>query len=453
MALRVWGDDAWQAGDDVVTLYWLKSGVIVYIKDYEKESPDTWRLTPFALIYTEPAKTHDTEPQIVTLEGREATLMFDHPVDLVKMTGARPIGGRITGNVQIQADRGTPNPVDDLVAYADELQFKEEERRVWTDSPVRMVSADAVITGTAGEMHLIFEEPTRQGASAQKFQSVSDLVLVREVQVNMLAASSGMTPSAKSSVAAKPKDDKSPKDEPRTPVQITCRGPFRYDLENSEAHFNQNVTMVRQTGTTPDGDEQFDRLFCDELVVFFEKATKANDSANADGDKTAKSQFEFRQARASGRAVRVLSDSQSVEAIGQEMIYDATTGNTVLRGDSEVVATKEGNVLHGHELKFTAGEPGRQLAEAIGQGTLESRDTDGALRLTARWSEGARIAPYGEQGKNQLLTLVGAAEVVQPERGKFNADRLKVWLQPAVANSPSYLPGQPTEASRWAPSR
>src|SRR5262249_5872393 len=145
LARKVWGADSWQAGDDVVTLYWLQSGVVVYIKDYEKESPDTWRLIPFSLVYKEPAKTPGTAPQIVTVDAREATLVFGRPVDLIRMSGARPIGGRIAGNVQIQADRGTETPLDDFVAYADELQFLEAENRVWTDSAVRMVSGtDAV---------------------------------------------------------------------------------------------------------------------------------------------------------------------------------------------------------------------------------------------------------------------------------------------------------------------
>ncbi len=125
----VWGDDSWQAGDDVIVLYWLHSGVVVYIKDYEKETPETWRLTPFSLVYSEPSKTPGGQPQLVTLDGREATLVFDGPVDLIRMSGARPIGGTISGNVQITADRGTNTPVDDLIAYADELQFLEAEKR------------------------------------------------------------------------------------------------------------------------------------------------------------------------------------------------------------------------------------------------------------------------------------------------------------------------------------
>jgi lipopolysaccharide export system protein LptA len=452
VARKVWGAESWQASDDVVTLYWLQSGVIVYIQDYEKESPDTWRLIPFALVYTEPAKAAKTPSQMVTLEGQEATLVFDRPVDLIRMSGARPIGGKISGNVQIQADRGTESPVDDFVAYADDLRFEEAENRVWTDSPVRMVSADAVMTGTSGEMHLKFSDSAGPGRDSPRFQGVSDLVLFRDVQVNMLASTASGTAShaTRSAAVPHPKHEKSPKTEPKTPVQITCRGPFRYDLEKSEAHFSQHVVMVRQTG-----ESEYDRLFSDELAVLFERAAVSGaDSADIGSDQESdKLQFQFREARATGRAVRVLSDAQSIEAIGQEVVYDAVTGHTVLRGDPEVVATREGNVLHGREVKFAAAEPGRQFAEVSGEGSLESRDANGELRLIARWSQHARVEPQNDQNKQQLLTLQGAAEVEQPGRGSFYADRLRVWLVPNTGDALPSGSDHDSDTSKWAPSR
>ncbi len=246
------------------------------------------------------------------------------------------------------------------------------------------------------------------------------------------------------------KGDKAPKDEVRMPVQISCQGPFRYDLDASNAHFSQNVTMTRQTG-----ESQFDRLFSDELAVMFEKSA-AQGSLTADTNSESKPsnlQFQFRQARATGRSVRVVSDAQGIEAIGSEMEYDAGTGHTMLRGDPDVVATKEGSVLHGHEIKFTAAEPGRQSAEVIGEGSLETRDADGQVQLTAQWTESARFAPQGEQDKLQLLLLQGTAKVEQPGRGTFQADRLKVWLQPNASEAGTAPAAVGIDTSKWSPSR
>jgi hypothetical protein len=455
MARRVWGDDAWQAGDDVVTLYWLQSGVIVYIKDYEKETDDTWRLEPFSLIYTEAPKTPGGNSQIVTMEGKQATLIFDRPVDLIRMSGARPIGGKISGNVQIQADRGTENTGDDFVAYADELQFQESEKRVWTDSSLRLVSgADAVMTGTGGEMHLKFTDPGQGGRETPQFEGATDLVLFHNVQVNMLAAASdglastARPPGATKSKSDKPKSDKAPSQDPM-PVQITCNGPFRYDVEKTEARFNNTVEMERQTG-----ESQFDRLFSDELVVIFEKNPTNSESLTGGADPSPENApFQFRQAHATGRSVRILSDGQSIEAIGREMIYDATTGHALLRGEPDVVAVKDGSVLHGRELKFTAGEAGQQVAEAMGAGSLEARNPAGEVQLVARWSDWARMGPQGDQGKLQLLTMQGDAKVDQPGKGAFQADRLKVWLMPNPSAAPSEAPASPIDAGNWIPTR
>lgn len=440
IARDVFGPDSWQATADIA-LNWERSGVIIYILDYEPVDQKTLRLVPFSLVYIEAAKKGNAKPQIVTLEGKEALLEFDRPVDPIRMTTAKPLGVKIMGNVQVQADRGTPDPLDDLVVYTDSLEFNDAEKRIWTDSPVRIVSADTVMTGTGGEIHLNLDD-SKKSRDLPMFQGVRDFLLARDVQINMLAgAGGGLMP------GANPARDgsKDRPDKPKMPVTVSCQGPFIYEFDPAQGRFSDTVTMIRQTG-----EAQFDRLLCDQLMIeFFKPNSKDEPALELNGGE---SQFEFRRAHATGRAVRVLSDAQAVEAIGTEMEHDAATGLTVLRGD-EVVATQAANVLHGRELKFSPSEQGERNAEAVGPGSIESRDPEtGEIRLVAHWTEGARIEPHAKG--QQLLTLFGGAEVDQPGRGTLAAERVKVWLsRGSDAAAPSSRREDAGDSSKWTPSR
>jgi hypothetical protein len=439
IARDVFGPDSWQANADIA-LNWERSGVIIYILDYEPVDQKTLRLVPFSLVHIEATKKGNTRPQIVTLEGKEALLEFDRPVDPIRMTTAKPLGVKITGNVQVQADRGTPDPLDDLVVYTDNLEFNDAEKRIWTAAPVRIVSADTVMTGTGGEVHLNLDD-SKKSRDLPMFQGARDFILARDVQINMLAgAGSTLMPGA-SPAREEPKGNA---DKPRLPVTISCLGPFVYEFELAQGRFSDTVMMIRQTA-----EAQFDRLLCDQLTIDFSKSDAENDQVSE--SKVDDGQLQFRRAHATGRAVRVLSDVQAVEAIGNEMEHDATTGLTILRGDPEVVATQASNVLHGRELRFTPASQGDRSAEAVGPGSIESRDPTGDIRLVAHWTDGARIEPHAN--RQQLLTLVGAAEVDQPGRGTLAADRVKVWLSRGTDDAQANDRDAADGSSKWTPSR
>jgi len=443
IARQVFGPDSWQAQDDVVALYWLHNGVIIFIKDYERQSPQAWRLVPFSLVYQDQPKTPGDPPQIVTMEGKEAVLEFDRPVDLIHMTGAKPIGGKITGAVQIQCDRGTPDPIDDIVAYMDSLEFLDAEKKIWTASPVRLVSSETVMTGTGGEIHLYLDDSQKKSRDVPLFQGVRDFVLFRDVRINMLAGGDHAMPGA----ARGSRQEAARKQKPKTPVTITCNGPFVYTIEEALGQFSDTVMMIRQTG-----DSQYDRLFCDTLDILFEKL-KAGEVPEADRSPGGM-QLQYRRAHATGQTVRVVSDGQSVEAVGAELEHDALTGQTILRGDPDVLATRGGDVLRGRELRFESTEKGQPGAEVVGAGSLESRIAEtGDIKMSAQWTEWARLEQHGDQGPQQVLTLQGAVEVDQPGRGTVNANRVKVWLTPSKLENPVRTGQAATDGSKLQPSR
>ncbi len=440
-ARKVFGPESWQAKADIA-LYWSNSGVIIYIADYEQIGAETLKLKPFSLIYMDRSSSRDGEPNIITLRADEATLEFDQPIDILQMSDARPIGGRITGDVEVEADRATPDRADDLLAYTDYLEFQESEHKVWTAAPVRIVTGDTVLTGRGGELQLKDPQPGKKAKSSSAFEGISELVLLHEVQINMKSAGGALIPGA-------PRPGRYPAGEreaKQVPVSIVCRGPFSYDLAASIAVFHDAVQMTRQTSET-----EFDRLFCDELHAVFDKQKQAGDGtpdkAGAGKDPS------FREAHATGQPVRIVSDSQGMEASGTELHYDAASGQSLLRGVPEVVAAQHGSVIHAPELRLTSGADGQQTAMASGPGHMTMQDKDtGDTSLAAQWQEWVRIEPQGDQ---QLLVLKGSVTVEQPGRGVLHADRVRVWFarRAGPAPAPALAGGTAMDTSNHVPSR
>jgi lipopolysaccharide export system protein LptA len=440
VAERVFGPDSWQAKADIA-LYRLQSGIIIYIADYENVGDQSLRLAPFSLVYAEQRKRGEPEPQIVTVQSNEAVLDFDRPIDAVvgQMASVKPIAGRLIGDVQIQADRATPDPDDDVLIYCDQpLEFKETDNKISTDGAVRVIAPGVVVTGTGGEVLMDLQQPPSRTSGLPMFGGVREVVLANQIQINMLAAldSGPAAPGARTKGGA-------PAEPKKTPISLACQGPFTYDMQDGTARFQRSVMMVREAA-----DGRLDRLFCDELTALVEKVDTDSAATRDAGPKDLPLQFQ--SARATGRTVRIVSEGQGVEAMGTELTYDAGTGRSVLRGEPEVMVSQAGNVLHGRELRFTRAEAAH-IVEAAGPGSMESRDSaTGDVRLQAHWTGGARVEPQGEQ---QLLTLEGDVELAQPARVALRADRVRVWLAHESPQNGAPARHAAAEGSDWAPVR
>jgi hypothetical protein len=435
VAAEVFGKDSWQAEADIV-LYWRTHGVVIYVADYKQVDPQRFELVPFSLVYADRSKAAEAKPQYVTLEGEQATLEFDRAIDLIQVGGARPVGGRISGDVRIQMDRGTAEPEDDIAAYVDYLEFNESRQQIWTNGPVRIVAPDVVATGQGGEIHLEPLDDSRRPADKPGFQGVRDVVLLKDVAVHMVAAAGGFAPGAKPA-------DATGKAAKKVPVTVTCDGPFVYDFAGSTARFLRNVRMVREMG-----ESRADRMFCDELTGRFEPQ-QAGDAAKS-APRPGQPPLAFRAAHATGNPVRIYSDAQAVEAAGVELHHDAATGQSVLRGDPEFLATQAGNVVHGRELQIIPTPDNQRSIVAHGPGRIEAHDKQsGTVTLQARWTEWGRLDPRDGQ---QVLMLKGEVEAELPNRVTLQSDRLKLWIAP-VHGSRANEPGSSTLASSFVPSR
>ncbi len=193
----------------------------------------------------------------------------------------------------------------------------------------------------------------------------------------------GSKPPAKKGPIAK--KDQRPVD--KRLIQVRTQGPFRYDLNRELAHFekpaNQRPGLVEHvTVTRTDRTGGQDLLDCEYLDVQFhrnkaEVAAKGADKRERPGPRKKPSgsndgDLEVKSIRAWGETVVMTSDSENLHATGSELIHDAETRMTVLKGspNQQVIAVKEGNLLRGSEMHLYGDDKQISQAHILGTGPL-----------------------------------------------------------------------------------
>ena len=146
------------------------------------------------------------------------------------------------------------------------------------------------------------------------------------------------------------------------PVEITCRGPFSFNVVKRVASFADNVDVVR---LNPNGPS--DQIQGDLLSMYF----IARDKAKADSANSPDLDLERLEMR--GHPVTVNAPTQNVTARSERLEYNLKTNLISLDGGPEVFLRQGPNEIHGHSLQYQSLGPNR-LGRAAAQGPGWLRD-------------------------------------------------------------------------------
>ncbi len=420
--------------------YWQPQGIVM--------AADDGKLVDGKLMLTKVSvallgKPRDSgEREVNTLRGQTAHIEFDQPISNLKdANDRRPVGGTIEGNVRLQNNRRTARMDDDLHLDTEWLAFNEDQHRVWTDRPVVLTDSHPFqrrITGTGLEVILLPKEE-KPGDRKEKHKpsvgGVKQIRLEREVRMDLLVDADGFMSSGAASARPAAK----------SPVAVTSRGPFLYEVEcepeTDRATFTDHVNVIRklETPAAPGSDqpgEQYDQLDCEKLVLLFrrkgseEKARPAADEGRMD--------LTLLSARATGKQVVLVSDAEHLNATGNDFLYDATTKRSILKGEPDMVAERDGHQMRARALVLEGvgdkdpKRKGVREAVALGPGEIRMKmpDRPDQPGLVARWQDELRSA---KEGNVDRLTLTGQVFLEDAQRGRLQADRLTVWLQAVEA--------------------
>ena len=109
------------------------------------------------------------------------------------------------------------------------------------------------------------------------------------------------------------------------------------------------------------------------------------------------------------------SDTEVLEAHGNDFFYDKKTHLSILKGQPRMWALKEGNEIEAPELQLLEIQ-GAQQATALGEGHIRMLDKKtGDRPVEAHWKN---KLVYGKEGPHDLLTLMCDASFVDHEHAQ-----------------------------------
>lgn len=474
-------------------------GVVLAADHFNIEPDGRVKLAPFSIAIFGKPKGEASYPEINTVRSDVAYLTFEKPItsladmgkykivggELVRDLERRPEGGfkqRVQdkeggGTVTIVNNRRSPQRDDDLSLTTPGPVFYDERiRKIWTDQPVKLIDLQSKpkpteVTATGLDVNLADENappgaapagtipkvgrphppagtvpprkqrgPTVSGVERVVLRGDVDMHLWEDARSGFLGGTRVESPAAK--VEGGP-----PAGPQKALVVINTQGPFTYDVTTDKARFdisrhpgphpnNVVVQRIQEQGGTRDQliSDHLELQFCRKSVQPRPATATAGPAGSGGDDRSV--QLEIETAHAWGDQVTLSSDSEGLTAFGKDLVYEARTRQSTLRGDPEMIAMKDGNEIYARELVLVGlGQKEGQQAMARGPGRIKIRDrSSGRPTVQATWKD---TLVSSREGTQDVLTLTGDAAFEDEEHGQhLRADRLKVWLDAGEARTP-----------------
>jgi hypothetical protein len=336
------------------------------------------------------------------------------------------IGGDLDGEIVIHSQQRDPGPEDDLLIRTRDVVMADNA--IHSESQVEFRLGSSFGSGREMWMDLV---PNNSGdaKAGPSFGGIRGFSLKRDVKLHLAVDS-----------LKKPEDGAATAKEPQPPIEVSSRGPFKFDMQSYVASFVDHVDVLRIAPSGPS-----DQLLCEELFVHF--VPKVNADGTSETPKPGKApKLEPGWIRAFGNPVVITAPSSKATAFGEELAYDLRKRNgalKALRPGEQVKVTYEQNEIHARELHFSPGATKADLGSflAVGPGWLKgTRPEDPDAPIEARWSDQALLRP--EKGEH-VLSVTGRAFIKSATSGSLAADAIHAWLRPGEP-LPDGKKGQPT---------
>jgi len=411
-------------------------------------------ITPCTLIFLpeepadDPAERHR---RAVVLEARRgAVLRFAEPIDPLRGKIGRPIGGELIGPITIRSQGKDPGTEDDLLVVTRDVELTQ--RHIWTPHPVDFQWGRS--HGRGRRLHIELLEEKRSTDIDREGPNIAGVKLFELREIERIHIELGKRDRASASAPSDASAGKTPVASlAGQPVELSCRGPFRFDVPGKTATFKDRVDVWR---VQPNGPS--DQLSCELLTLYFVDREEAEEAEQAaargaapgaervtdDGgeertvalkDRLAGS-LALRLARIEARGDPVIASipSERAAARGQRLVYDLLEDRVVLQGTDEVMLKQAENEIHARSLDYLASPDGR-LGEVYAEGPgwlrahIERRPED---RLEARWNKVLQVRP---QHDKHVISLHGGAALRSPGVGQLDAEEIRFTLREAPSRA------------------
>jgi hypothetical protein len=408
-------------------------------------------ITPCTLVFLPEQPADDPAERLrraVVLEARQgAVLRFAEPIDPLRGKIGRPVGGELVGPITIRSQGQDPGPDDDLLIVTRDVELTQ--RHIWTSHAVDFRWGRS--HGRGRRLHIELLEEKRSSDVDRDQPNIAGIKLFELREIERIHLELGKQKPASGAATPGTSEGKTPMAGlAGQPVELSCRGPFRFDVPGKVATFKDRVDIWR---VHPNGPS--DQLSCELLTLYFigrEEADgpPARDPASlappAPPDHTAGAamlkdrlagSLALRLARIEARGDPVVASipSERAAARGQRLVYDLLEDRIVLQGADEVMLKQAESEIRARSLDYLA-SPGGRLGEVYAEGPgwlrarLENRPDD---RLEARWNTVLQVRP---QQDKHVISLHGGAALRSPGFGQLDAKDIGFTLRQVPGTTP-----------------
>jgi hypothetical protein len=226
-----------------------------------------------------------------------AEIQFDRPLDFARAEFGRLVGGHLPGEIVIFSPATSPEANDRLHLTTREIHI--DRQRAYTTSEVAFTFGDSHGRGRDLTIALLPKNPEDPQSGVG---GVRSLTLARIDRLHLETKGAGLLPDLpgqkKLAAAA-------------APLEVTCQGPFVFDVRTETALFDEGVVVERVNPAGPP-----DKLTCRQLLLVF-----------ADEDGPAVSSGQDSQARAAPGDL-LAGKLKRVVAIGSPVTLEAPSSAT-----------------------------------------------------------------------------------------------------------------------------
>jgi hypothetical protein len=420
---QLFGPDDWERRDPVV----LESerGKLL-IGGYQPGPDGSVEVSPCTIIiYPEGdyATEEDRIRHAIVLQAKKAHLAFDEPFELRRGKIGKLVAGSLVGPILIRSDQKEPGPADDLVIETRDVQLTDS--RIFTPHPVKFRWGKNYGSGSQMQMELV---PKDEGARSRgpSVSGLKSFELARDVHLHLVPTGKEMRSVSDNAAAAAPP---ALGDGPvaMLPIEIRCRGPFRFDMTMSMATFRDQVDILQ---IQPNGES--DQISGELLALYFGPRQQPGQSADIvpTGPADRDTKLEAKRLEVKGAPVVIRSQVHSVQARGDRLEYDIPTRRISLSAQTEVIVTRGSDEIRAQQLHYQPGEQGRMgRFIAVGAGWLRAVIDERSNRpFEARWGKQLWFRPDPDAPHNDIVSLEGSAEARMPGMGGLKADDIYCWL-------------------------
>jgi lipopolysaccharide export system protein LptA len=431
-------------------------GLYIYFGDYEIAAGNDKKnieFYPITIVYITGKPNGDAlRDEIYTLQAERARIRFDREVNFTSGQGAQPLAGWVSGKVVLRSNQGSAKTDDDVSVTTERLDYEKAKNQIWSHEHVLVADGEGMkISGKGMQIDLVPEGTKPAVAPGQKKASdVERLRLLDEVNFHLLVDADGdvFGGVGGSAVASAPKPA-APSGKSKSPLDVTCKGEFVYEVPQMRAEFDRSVEVDRTVAGSPPSR---DRLLCDKLVLMFiekkDPAPKPPGEKPTDGSvasaqqKTALASVE---AIGAGGTVVVMAESQKLRATGDHLFHDAVKNETRMKSAKQLVVLQDNVRIEGSSLLISQGERsagGKQdVREALVEGPnglfevvdKESAGPTPVKDLVVRFNKSLKVTPE-RNAKSKMVVVDGNVELEVPKQPLLmTSEVLHVRLEESLA--------------------